>query len=693
MFRELMWGMFNNAALLLALVVAYELSVFVSPLHNRYNEVLRGLFISVIGVAVMLVPLQFLPGLVFDTRTILLSVSGFFFGAVPTILAMAVLAVYRGLQGGVGVYAGIATIITSGGIGLLWTRIRPSARTTTRRGLELYAMGLQVHVVMLLCMFLLPRPMAMEVIREIGPPVLLIYPAGTVLLGLLLFSQQDRRLSQQELAESESRYRSMFANNHAIMMLIDPDTGYVIDANSAACAHYGWTEQEFRKKRMQEINVMSAESVREEMQKAVEQKRNHFLFRHRRSNGTEFDAEVYSGPIQLGGRTLLYSLVHDVSSRTAGEKALRASEERFRMLVEAAPFGISVQSNGEFRYVNKTLQRIYGASQPEELINTKVIDRMHPDYHQQLRARMQLMEKTQQALDTIEYVQLRMDGSPTNVSVSAVPIDFYGEASALVFIRDITEQKRAETERQHMQEQLRQQQKLEAIGTLAGGVAHEINNPINGIINYAQLILDGPSEEDHQRQYAGEIIHESHRIAGIVRDLLQFSRQDRQAHSLAFFQDILEHTLSLVRTLIKRDAITIDVDLAPDLPPFRCRSQQIQQVVMNLLLNARDALNDKYPESHPNKQISVRAWLDRRDERQWLMVSVQDRGTGMTPEVRERIFEPFFTTKPADRGTGLGLAISYGIVRDHQGNLSCESEPGEYTHFLLELPVDNGWQV
>ena len=114
---------------------------------------------------------------------------------------------------------------------------------------------------------------------------------------------------------------------------------------------------------------------------------------------------------------------------------------------------------------------------------------------------------------------------------------------------------------------------------------------------------------------------------------------------------------------------------------------------MNLLTNARDALNEKYPSAHADKRVKVKVWLDRRQTGRWLMLQVEDWGVGIPPQVQERMFEPFFTTKPPDRGTGLGLAISYGIVRDHHGLLTCYSVPGECTRFVMELPVDNGWEL
>ena len=167
--------------------------------------------------------------------------------------------------------------------------------------------------------------------------------------------------------------------------------------------------------------------------------------------------------------------------------------------------------------------------------------------------------------------------------------------------RKTLELEAANRERLEIEVQLRQQQRLEAIGTLAGGVAHEINNPIHGIMNYAELISDGLDETEPRLEYAKEIIRETDRIAVIVKNLLQFSRHEKQAHSYASVYDIVDQTVSLVNTIIKKDQITLDIDMDEGLPDIKCRSQQIQQVLMNLLTNARDALNEKYPEFDTNK--------------------------------------------------------------------------------------------
>jgi PAS domain S-box-containing protein len=284
---------------------------------------------------------------------------------------------------------------------------------------------------------------------------------------------------------------------------------------------------------------------------------------------------------------------------------------------------------------------------------------------------------------------------------------------------DVSVRREAEQERRNLESRLQQAQKLESIETLAGGVAHEINNPIMGIMNYAQLILDKLGPEHEVAEFAKEIGYETERVAVIVRNLLAFARQEQQTYSFVRLCDIVEATLSLVRAVLRRDHILLHSDVPEDLPRIRCRSRQIQQVIMNLVSNARDALNQKYPGRHVNKQIIItgvvmadpsavaQAKTDCRlplegaeqaaheaeskieNRKSKVRLSVEDHGTGIASEVRERMYEPFYSTKPRDKGTGLGLSISYGIVTEHGGALTVETEPGEWTRFLVDLPAED----
>jgi PAS domain S-box-containing protein len=251
--------------------------------------------------------------------------------------------------------------------------------------------------------------------------------------------------------------------------------------------------------------------------------------------------------------------------------------------------------------------------------------------------------------------------------------------------------KQAEEERAQMQAQLIQSQKLESIGTLASGVAHEINNPIMGIMGYAQLLFDHLGPDSPVSEYALEIGKETERIALIAKNLLGFARQENETHlSPARLCDIIASTLSLITSVMRHDQIALEVNVPADLPRITCRSQQIQQVVMNLLTNARDAVNQKYPKPDANKIIRLSAALGRRNAKgvDCVRLTVEDHGVGISEDLRTRIFDPFFTTKPRDKGTGLGLSISYGIVTEHGGELSIESEFGHWTRVHMDLPLN-----
>ncbi len=293
-----------------------------------------------------------------------------------------------------------------------------------------------------------------------------------------------------------------------------------------------------------------------------------------------------------------------------------------------------------------------------------------------------------------ELQMQRADGQPIWIGLTANPVrDRQGQVvGSRLMVVDITERKRAEKEKQALESKLRQSQKLESIGTLASGVAHEINNPLTGMINYADLIADRV-EDDRLKGFAQGIIKEGNRVAEIIKSLLSFARQEKQSHSPARIEDIIDASLLLIGSVLKKDQITLYKDIPDDLPQVRCRSQQIEQVIINLLTNARDALNKRYEAYHEDKLIRIRVQPFEEDGIQWIRTTVEDHGTGIPEEAIDRIFDPFFTTKPRDAGTGLGLSVSYGIIKDHHGELRVESKPGEYTRFYLDLRVNNGWTL
>ena len=241
------------------------------------------------------------------------------------------------------------------------------------------------------------------------------------------------------------------------------------------------------------------------------------------------------------------------------------------------------------------------------------------------------------------------------------------------------------------EEQMAQSQRLESIGMLASGVAHEINNPLCVVMNLAQLIMDDAGSTAETRGHAATIVDESGRMATMLRNLLSFSRNNEKSPGPTDVRTLVDRTLSLVRSSFSRDRIKVVTEIPEGLPKVRCRGQQIQQVLMNLLFNARDSLNARFHDAAPDKVIRVAVRPFEREGEAWIRLTVEDGGVGVPPEVARRMFDPFFTTKPQDKGTGLGLSISYEIMKEHGGEIWFESLPGAGAQFHMDLKTDNGW--
>jgi PAS domain S-box-containing protein len=250
-----------------------------------------------------------------------------------------------------------------------------------------------------------------------------------------------------------------------------------------------------------------------------------------------------------------------------------------------------------------------------------------------------------------------------------------------IYGSDITEQKHAEAE------SIRAGQ-LASIGELAAGVAHEINNPVNGIINYAQILADKTIQGGLQNNAAIEIMKEGERIAGIVRSLLSFARYDNDKKHSVSIGDILSESLSVINAQLQRERIHLKMNIPPNLPAITVHFQQIEQVFLNVINNARYALKQKYTGKHKDKVLEIRGEKAIIDRRPFVRMTFYDHGTGMPEDLQNKIMNPFFTTKPRDYGTGLGLSISNSIVKQHSGSIKIASTEGEFTKIIIDLPAD-----
>ncbi|MBU0730063.1 MAG: DUF3365 domain-containing protein [Proteobacteria bacterium] len=283
-----------------------------------------------------------------------------------------------------------------------------------------------------------------------------------------------------------------------------------------------------------------------------------------------------------------------------------------------------------------------------------------------------------------EITGRRKDGSTFPLELSISQMMFGAKTLFIAMARDITEEKIKKAEA------LRAGQ-LAAIGEIAAGVAHEINNPINGIINLTQILLDGFEASDIEAKERGEIltriIKEGDRISGIVRNLLDFARQRDETVEEFQIEDVIRDSVSLLMYQFNKDAISAVIDISPDLPYLKGNPQQLQQVFLNLLSNARYSLKMRYKGQDPGKRLEITSFVIQVDGKDYLRTTVTDFGTGIPKEVIDKIFDPLFSTKPPGEGTGLGLSISQNLVMEHQGYLRFESIQGDHTTAIVDLPI------
>jgi len=382
-------------------------------------------------------------------------------------------------------------------------------------------------------------------------------------------------------------------------------------------------------------------------------------------------------------------LEQDVAARQMAEAALRESEARFRSLVEAAPEGIFVQSQGRFVYVNPAMLRLFGASRVENLLGMEIMERIAPECREAVRERIQLQRETGKPAPLMDQEYLRLDGSQVPVETTAVPVRYQGRDAHLVFVRDITRRRQTEEEKAKLEAQLAQAQKMESVGRLAGGVAHDFNNLLTVINLYSDMALRSLEPDNPLRQDLEEIRRAGDRAAQLTRQLLIFSRRQPLEMRTLNLNEVLQGLAKMLPRLLGED-ILLQMKLAPDLGYIHADPGQIEQVVVNLAVNARDAMS----EGGQLTLETVNTTLDKLflrlhsgvEEGEYIMLAVSDTGVGMTEEVKAHLFEPFFTTKGPGKGTGLGLATVYGIVKQHRGHIWVYSEPGLGSTFKVYLP-------
>ncbi|MFO1475878.1 MAG: response regulator [Verrucomicrobiota bacterium] len=510
--------------------------------------------------------------------------------------------------------------------------------------------------------------------------------------------RKQRIDAEAEVRAGEKQYRLIFAGNPVPMWLSDPRTFAFLEVNEAAIRHYGYSREEFLEMTIQDIcspeeSAKLVKYIAEILHKSSDAGIGHAgLWQHRKKDGSAIDVEITWSVIQFQGQPALLTMADDVTEVRQAAEALKKSEASLAAAQRIAHLGsweldladTENVNNNRLRWSDETY-RIFGikpgtAPLPSEFFFNSV----HPEDRQRIKEAVQHAIEHRESY-TLEHRILRPDGGERMIRQQAeIALDAAGKPCQMRgIVMDLTE-------RRQLEEQLRQSQKMEAIGQLAGGVAHDFNNILTVTHGHALLLLGEKNLTKSAKESAQEIAQAAERAAGLTKSLLAFSRRQVIQLKPVDLNELLNNMTMMLGRILGED-IALQLKYLPQPALVLADSGMIEQVLVNLAVNARDAMPKggqlaieiglaevnsahaaAHPEARPGKFVSL---------------SVIDTGGGIAPENLRRIFEPFFSTKDAGKRTGFGLATVYGISRQHQGWVEAESQLGKGATFRVYLPA------
>jgi PAS domain S-box-containing protein len=496
----------------------------------------------------------------------------------------------------------------------------------------------------------------------------------------------ERKMAEGALRASEERYHTTFNASVDGIALCTSD-GRIVDANPAFCRLQGYTREEL-------LAVESFQFVHPDSQMRCwaffeAASSGHSLSsqaKAQRKDGTFFDAEVHGVPVQYGNEPHLLLIMRDITKDKLAEQQLADREEQYRVMFNAASDGMALWTiDGKLVDVNQACCNLHGMTR-EQLLKAPLTEFVPP----------QTMPKLMQLLATVregrayqdEAIATHKNGEVFHLDMRGVPATFQGQRHVLLVLRDITEAKKKEEELRKSEAQLRQAQKMEAIGHLTGGVAHDFNNILTAVMGYvamAQERVAGKGDEKLDK-YLDRALRSGRQARDLIQQMLTFSRGQRGEPRALQLPPLVKESVKLMRSTLP-SSIEFDTEFDMALPSVLLDLVQLEQVLMNLCINARDAMQGVGMLHIALKQTTHRDGACTSCHQplhgNYVELTVRDTGPGIAPEVVERMFEPFFSTKEVGKGSGMGLSTVHGIVHEHGGHIIVESKPGSGATFRV----------
>ena len=681
---EFFTGLVYNASLLLAMVLVFELLTTRRKNSSYIWQVMVGIIIGGVGLAVMSTKWELIPGLFFDTRTVLLGISGLFFGWIPTLIAIIATVLYRISIGGVGTLAGVSEIIMAGVFGLIWRYFREK-KLHQLLWIEMYLFGLVIHIVDLALVVLLPKEIMEEAFLTIWFPVITINPLATLMLGIMLSNRLKRDLVVERLAESEEKFSQVFRNGPQIITISSLKEGIYLDVNNAFTEAIGYKKEEVVGKSVLSLNIWVENIDRSKM--IEELKKNKIIrdkeYRFRKKNGEIITFLCSVAILVIGGKEYLLVLGINIEDRKRAE--IELARANMDILTEKHKLEAILHDMGDAVFVtddkkkiilaNKAMEILFGLSE-KEMMGRNIEEALALSYGTTGKKPVDLIEtvfeKKQQAKPVDTLVVRNKSG--TSVSVDGVASPIVDENLKLVgtvwVLRDVTKEKALE------------QMRVDFISL----ASHQLRTPLTGIKWYVELLDQNAPKMSIEKiqKYIKKIGESNNRMIDLVNDLMATSKADsgkiiKEVSSYPV-KDLLQRSIDEQGRLFLNRKITIEgMELIHEDLEIDADITQMVQVFGNLFDNAA-----RYSPKGSKIEVGAELGLGK------VKIYVKDYGLGIPLKQQGRVFNKFFRGDNVAKtipGSGLGLYLAKNIVEAHGGKIWFESKENLGTTLFVELPI------
>ena len=492
--------------------------------------------------------------------------------------------------------------------------------------------------------------------------------------------EAERKQAEKALEESEAKYRTLFEQSRDPLFITTRD-GNLVDVNQSFLDLFGYTREEAIGLDVQRMYVNPDDRLRYQQEIEKEGAVRDYELKLCKKDGREIECLLTATVRKSKDKGILgyQGIIHDITERKRAEEALERQKAYFQQLFDNSPDAIVLlDTDDKVMNINKGFEALFGY-RIDEVKGRFINDIIIPEDHIEEASALSRASLNNQVVRK-ETVRKRNDDSLVDVSILGYPIRFGNKVVGVYAIySDITERKRAGEERRELEHRAYLTSRLASIGEMAAGIAHEINNPLTAVIGFAQLVMDANIPDDVKKDIA--VIHqEAQRAAEVAKNLLIFARKHAPARQPTDINSAIREMLKLRAYEQRVNNIQVNTQFDPELPAVMADYSQLQQVFLNIIINAESAMLEA------NKGGTLTITTQKSNDT--LKVSFADNGPGIAKENLERVFDPFFTTKEVGKGTGLGLSLCHGIVVQHGGRIYARSKLGKGATFVVELPID-----